>query len=305
VRVAFGADGTVKQVNSYYPFGMNINGLTSSETISTKNKYLYNGKEMQGDFGMNMLDYGARFYDPVLGRWHSVDPLAEKYRRWSPYNYCMGNPMRFIDPDGMEIWIAFTANIGGKPFTQKVQYFNGDLYTSDGKNYAGNNVYLRTIQGQLNQIKSDDKVTAETVNFLEGNNIANTISNVDLQHPQYSGSGNYNIGTNDNNGKGSFTKYNPYAKTNIAGNKRDPRVGLIHELKHAEDRNDGRLDNTKINGVEKCEIGAINEENIVRAKTGDLLRNSYGGNSIPKKFLTKPSLHHSQERRVPMYSVPE
>jgi RHS repeat-associated protein len=92
---SFASSVTAKQVNEYFPLGLNIDVLANG----TKNEYLYNRKELQENLGL--YDYGARFYDPVVGRWTSVDPLAEKNRRWTPYNYTLNNPLRFIDPDGM------------------------------------------------------------------------------------------------------------------------------------------------------------------------------------------------------------
>ena len=65
--------------------------------------YQYNGKELEKDMGINLYDYGARWYDAAVGRWTSVDPLAEKYAGWSAYHYTMDNPVRLVDPDGRKV----------------------------------------------------------------------------------------------------------------------------------------------------------------------------------------------------------
>nr|WP_318173663.1 RHS repeat-associated core domain-containing protein [Chryseobacterium sp. PET-29] len=88
--------GEAEGVNNYYPFGL----AHANSNFEKVYQYKYNGKELQET---GMYDYGARFYMPDIGRWGVVDPLAEKYRRWSPYNYVMNNPLRFIDPDGMQV----------------------------------------------------------------------------------------------------------------------------------------------------------------------------------------------------------
>ncbi|GEN77504.1 DUF6443 domain-containing protein [Chryseobacterium hagamense] len=86
----------ITNTNNYYAFGMNHIGGVKSILGGYKN-YKYNGMEIQES---GMYDYGARFYMADIGRWGVVDPLAEQYRRWSPYNYTMNNPIRFTDPDG-------------------------------------------------------------------------------------------------------------------------------------------------------------------------------------------------------------
>ena len=87
------------QENHYDPWGQNLVGI--EDLGNPDAKFQFNGKEKQEDFGLNWTDYGARMYDNQLGKWHAVDPLAEISRRNSPYAYCLNNPLRFIDPDGM------------------------------------------------------------------------------------------------------------------------------------------------------------------------------------------------------------
>jgi RHS repeat-associated protein len=95
--------------NHYYPFGLSMAGLSDKALKSNYvlNRYRYNGKVLQTPImrdgtGWDAYDFGTRYLDPQLGVWHNPDPLADLSRRWSPYAFAYNNPIRFIDPDGME-----------------------------------------------------------------------------------------------------------------------------------------------------------------------------------------------------------
>jgi RHS repeat-associated protein len=138
---------TILEENHYYPFGLKHKkyGSTVKDFVVIDEEteegyyvgidilppqarktyqYKYNGKEFQDELGLNFYDFGARNYDPAIGRWMNIDPLAEKGRRWSPYTYAMDNPVYFIDPDGMWPYPVTTRSFA--PFPTFGGGFSGD-----------------------------------------------------------------------------------------------------------------------------------------------------------------------------------
>lgn len=95
----------ILQIQDYYPFGLPHNLPPYSNNPDDKPyRYQYNNKELVVNSKLNWNDYGSRFYNPSIGRFLSIDPLAYAAPSWSPYRYAFNNPLKYIDPDGMYEW---------------------------------------------------------------------------------------------------------------------------------------------------------------------------------------------------------
>jgi RHS repeat-associated protein len=89
----------MKQWTDYFPYGKPI---ASENYNPSAQPYKFGGKEQEAMFGLDLYDFHARQMDSRVGSFLTVDPLAEKYYSISPYAYCGNNPLRFVDPTGME-----------------------------------------------------------------------------------------------------------------------------------------------------------------------------------------------------------
>ncbi|QEC79536.1 DUF6443 domain-containing protein [Mucilaginibacter ginsenosidivorax] len=171
------------QRNDYYAFGYTIQSLIGT-LPSSPNHYLYNHKELQDETGL--YDYGARFYDPVIARWAAVDPLAEKMRRWSPYNYVFDDPMRFTDPDGMGPEKVRAPKkeqqaqlLGYLNFRSKTQYTFKNGYLTVDKNAKDNKAGSSKYSNRLNEaIRNPKTLTLVMGQTFKGEN--NATLSVDL-----------------------------------------------------------------------------------------------------------------------------
>ncbi|HLW18818.1 MAG TPA: RHS repeat-associated core domain-containing protein [Cyclobacteriaceae bacterium] len=103
----------IVQETHYDPWGLELTGLGFQAGGGVKvNRYLYQGKEWMDDQNLNIYDFEARGYDPVIGRTWQLDPHGDKYSSMSPYSWVANNPVMMIDPDGKDFIIWYTDDKG-------------------------------------------------------------------------------------------------------------------------------------------------------------------------------------------------
>ncbi|MCD7936766.1 MAG: RHS repeat-associated core domain-containing protein [Tannerellaceae bacterium] len=143
-RAVANASGSIIQRTQYYPFGTAFADKATTE--QNKQPYKYTGKEIDSDQGLNLYDYHARLYDPAIGRFTTIDPMAEQYYHLSPYAYCANNPLRFTDPTGM--WIE-------DEDTERSSFFS----TEEGQNWLKNLMNAFSINKHIKWFFGVDAIT--------------------------------------------------------------------------------------------------------------------------------------------------
>ena len=145
-------------MEQYYPFGLAIKPLDKEG--KPDHRFTYNGKELEEETGY--LDYHARQHDPQLGRFMSVDPLAEKFHSFSSYIYVADNPINFIDPDGREWKVGFQLKEDGSVHISLK--FTGAVIDETGKHAGKMKDYKDRIISSLKEAFSGSGTTEEGTN---------------------------------------------------------------------------------------------------------------------------------------------
>ncbi len=150
VKMEIKADGTIDSYNDYYPYGSIMPNRSSVQSADTR--YKFTSKERDTETGYDY--FGARYYDSWLGRWLQVDPLADKYPGWSPYNYTFNNPIRYFDPDGNGPELAPWLIEGGAYFMMGATAVTGAVLSAVG--YENTGRAIRDVGNEINNVFNGD-----------------------------------------------------------------------------------------------------------------------------------------------------
>ena len=187
----------------------------------------FTGKERDEETGYGY--FGARYMDhELMTGWLSVDPMADKYPSISPYAYCAWNPVKLVDPDGMEIYYTEGADKYVYKKDQDGNYGFFDVMT--GKSYSGENKeYVNNLVGALGTLK-EGKYGNNLVQFFEGS------SSNDVFVSKEGGS-NHNNGCNVfwNDAECSMIPVGKKLSDAVLAEGNTPFVSLAHEMKHVKD----------------------------------------------------------------------
>ncbi len=131
------------------------------DTTETAQKFLYNGKELQTDLNLDWYDYGARMYQPDLGRFFTQDRYSEKYFGNSPYQYALNNPISNIDINGDSVWV-FSRALDGPGGGAVVHTFI--VATPDEDNPDGTTYVISFFQDENGNLVGTEKESTTTTN---------------------------------------------------------------------------------------------------------------------------------------------
>jgi RHS repeat-associated protein len=217
--------GEVSQHTEYFAFGETF---VEEHKGSNNSPYKFNGKELDNE--SDLYYYGARYYDPRISIWASVDPLAEKYPNISPYVYCFDNPVRFIDPDGMApgdpIKILFSTSSGNMKSIGISQDFR--FTPPSNRNFSGNSM---TATGTHRDGGTYNKI-AGTLGYPTKPEYATSasVSNITRNGLYFDSKGNPVSGATAN-GKLIISEYSVVETVNInAGGNIDSNINISETL---------------------------------------------------------------------------
>jgi len=136
----------IVEESNYYPFGLKHKGYNNVHNggNSVAQKFMFGGKEFQDELGLDMYDYGARNYDPSLGRWFGIDELAEDYHSSSPYGFVGNNPITNMEIDG-RFWIRTVGEDGSVTYEAE----NGDSASSLYKQFGEKDGFTANQANQM------------------------------------------------------------------------------------------------------------------------------------------------------------